>query len=145
MRRASIRSFFWLLLLAAGPALLAAWLHPRAPAWNRERAGVAEVTAEWVRARRAAVLWVDARGEAAFRRDGIPGAVHLNEERWDEPMGEFLARWQPGRLVVVYCDEQCASSQDVARRLRREARIDDIYVLRGGRPAWREPPEGERR
>lgn len=127
-----------LLLVAAVPALLAAWLHPRAPVWSRERAGVAEVTADWVAARRTPVLWVDARGEAAFRRDGISGAVNLNEDRWDDLAPAFLARWQPGQPVVVYCDERCDSSQEVARRMRRELGLREIFVLRGGRGAWPE-------
>lgn len=136
MRSALFRHVIRLLAAAALPAVVAAWLHPRAPAWNREQAGVAEVSAAWVEARRAAVLWVDARSEAAFRRDAIPGAVNLNEDRWDDLFPEFLAQWQPGRPVVVYCDDRCLSSHEVARRLRRDMAIEVIYVLRGGRPTW---------
>lgn len=132
------------MLAAALPAVLAGWLHPRAPAWSRERAGVAEVTAEWAAARSSAVLWVDARGEVVFRRDGIPGAVNLNEDRWDDLLPAFLSRWQPRDIVVVYCDERCASSEDVARRLRREMGIEQVFVLRGGRAAWRDQVSGAR-
>lgn len=131
----------WLLAVAVLPAAVAAWLHPHAPAWNREKAGVAEVGAAWVAERHAAALWVDARSEAAFRRDGIAGAVPLNEDKWDDLMGGFVAAWRPGAVVVVYCDRHCNSSQEVARRLRREMQIDNVVVLRGGREAW---PEGAR-
>lgn len=126
----------WLALAALVPAVLAAVLHPKAPAWNREAAGVPEVTAAWVRARAEHVLWVDARREASFQRDGIAGAVLLNEDRWDDLMPGFIAVWDPVAVVVVYCDRQCHSSQEVARRLRREMGVENIVVLRGGREAW---------
>lgn len=140
-RTGFLKQAAWLTLIALAPAVLATMLHPRAPAWTREGAGVAEVAAAWVQARADRVLWIDARNEAAFRRDGIAGAILLNEDRWDDMLPEFVAAWHPGAVVVVYCDRHCNSSQEVARRLRREMQIDNVVVLRGGREAW---PEGAR-
>lgn len=140
MRNGHFKRMLWLLLAAAVPAAVMAWLHPRAPAWTRERAGGVEVGATWVAARGSMVLWVDARNELAFRRDAIPGAVNLNEERWDDLFPEFLARWAPGRLVVVYCDDRCVASQEVARRLRGDFQIENVFVLRGGRKSWSAKP-----
>jgi len=61
--------------------------------------------------------WPDIRHVGAAST-GTEVAVNLNEERWDDLFPEFLARWAPGRLVVVYCDDRCVASQEVARRLR---------------------------
>jgi len=84
-------------------------------------------------------LLVDARNEGAFRRQHIPGAFPLGEARWEERLPAVIQAWQPGARAVVYCDNPgCESGQAVARRLRRELGIDDVFVLKGGWSAWLE-------
>ena len=126
-----------LLLIALLPALVAAALHPRRPAWSRELMSMPEVTLEQTRHWEGRVLWVDARREADYQQRHIPNAVWLAEEQWERQLPEVLQVWQPGVRVVVYCnDEGCALSQSVARRLRRDTGIDGIWVLKGGWNAW---------
>ena len=82
-------------------------------------------------------IWVDARTEEEFARDHVPGALSLNEDRWNELLPEFLATWSPGKKVVVYCSaESCDLAREVAERLRKEAQIPDVFVLEGGWEAW---------
>ena len=66
-----------------------------------------------------------------FDADHMPGAILLNEDSWDSLLPDFLAQWQPGRPVVVYCGPSCESSRRVALRLRL-AGVSDIRVLDGG-------------
>jgi rhodanese-related sulfurtransferase len=82
-------------------------------------------------------IWVDARPDEEFASDHVPGALSLNEDRWNELLPQFLAVWSPGKKVVVYCSSlSCNSSREVARRLRREAQLPDVFVLEGGWEAW---------
>jgi rhodanese-related sulfurtransferase len=82
-------------------------------------------------------IWVDARPDADFERDHVPGALPLNEDRWNELLPQFLAAWSPEKQVIVYCSSQsCALSHDVARRLRNEAQLKNVFVLGGGWEAW---------
>ena len=82
-------------------------------------------------------IWVDARPDVEFERDHIPGAVLLNEDRWNELLPQFLARWSPEKRVVVYCSSQsCNASREVARRLKDEAQLKDVFVLQGGWEEW---------
>jgi rhodanese-related sulfurtransferase len=82
-------------------------------------------------------IWVDARPDVEFERDHIPGAVLLNEDRWNELLPQFLARWSPEKRVVVYCSSQsCNASREVARRLRDEAQLKNVFVLQGGWEEW---------
>jgi 3-mercaptopyruvate sulfurtransferase SseA len=61
----------------------------------------------------------------------------LNEDRWNELLPQFLATWSPEKKVVVYCSTQsCNLALDVARRLRNEAQIKDVFVLQGGWEEW---------
>lgn len=136
MNRFRLAPLCCLCIAAVVPALLSAFFNPHAPAWRRELSLEQEVTQEWILARQARILFVDARSEAAFRRDGISGAVNLYEGHWDELLPGFLDRWKPESLVVVYCDQRCDSAQEVARRLRRELNIDATFVLHGGRNTW---------
>jgi rhodanese-related sulfurtransferase len=83
------------------------------------------------------VIWVDARPDADFGRDHVPGAISLNEDRWNELLPQFLAAWSPGKKVVVYCSaESCDLAREAAERLRNEAQIPDVFVLKGGWEAW---------
>ena len=83
------------------------------------------------------VIWVDARPDADFGRDHVPGAISLNEDRWNELLPQFLAAWSPGKKVVVYCSaESCNAAREVAKRLRDEAQLKDVFVLQGGWEEW---------
>jgi rhodanese-related sulfurtransferase len=82
-------------------------------------------------------IWVDARPDDEFARDHVPGALSLNEDRWTELLPQFLAVWSPGKKIVVYCSSlSCNASREVARRLRKEAELPDVFVLEGGWEAW---------
>jgi rhodanese-related sulfurtransferase len=82
-------------------------------------------------------IWIDARPDEEFARDHVPGAVSLNEDRWNELLPQFLAVWSPEKKIVVYCSSQsCNASREVARRLRHEAQLKNVFVLEGGWEAW---------
>ena len=82
-------------------------------------------------------IWVDARPDEEFVHDHVPGALSLNEDRWNELLPEFLATWSPGKKVIVYCSSlSCNASREVARRLRKEAQLPDVFVIEGGWEAW---------
>lgn len=129
-----------LICLAALLPALAQWqLQP--PGGWRPRAEATSpdgelVTAAALREWKAPYLWVDARPRAEFAADHMAGAVLVNEDEWDALLPEFLAQWQPGRTVVVYCGASCESSRRVALRLRL-AGVPDVRVLEGGWDAAR--------
>lgn len=87
------------------------------------------------------VLWVDARPDEEFVADHVPGAIPLNEDRWNEMIPQFLSVWSqaPGKKVIVYCSSQsCNVSRDVAVRLRKQTDppMQNVYVLEGGWEEW---------
>ena len=95
------------------------------------------VTVAQARAWGGDAIWVDARPEEEFEKQHVPGAILLNEDRWNEMLPRMLATWSPEKRVVVYCSsESCGASREVARRLREEARLQNVFVLEGGWEAW---------
>ena len=83
-------------------------------------------------------IWIDARPEEEFAQEHVPGALLLNEDRWNELLPAMLAAWSPEKRVVVYCaSESCGSSREVARRLRNDAQLKNVFVLEGGWEAWK--------
>ena len=140
MRRAFFE-FGLLLLLAAVPALVTARWHPRRPAPAATGVPTLSVAAAQRLGATQAVLWIDARGESAYIRAHIPGAIRLNEDDWETLLPAIVADWSPGQPVVVYCDAQtCEASRDVAARLQRELSMQPVYVLEGGWAAWQTAP-----
>jgi len=82
-------------------------------------------------------IWIDARPDAEFERDHVPGAILLNEDRWNELLPQFLQNWSPEKRIVVYCSSQsCNASREVAKRLRDQARLKNVFVLQGGWEEW---------
>jgi len=78
-------------------------------------------------------IWIDARPAEAFAQAHYPGALHLYDDNWDAGLGEFLARWSPGQVVIIYCDgASCEKSRSMAREFREDFGIDGAYWLVGG-------------
>jgi len=139
--KALLRQSAVLLALALLPAgVEALYFRDKIP-WQSRVAESDLVSVEVARGWGANALWVDARPTNEFERDHIPGAISLNEDRWSEALSEFLAReWSPEKKIVVYCSSQsCNLAEDVARRLREEAKLpNEIRILNGGWEAWLE-------
>lgn len=131
----TFRQMGMLLGLALIPAIVSGaiqlqWKHedPLAPG---------EVRIETVRSWGDKVLWVDARARSRFEKKHIPGAILLNEDKWDKLVGPFLDAWDPDKEVVVYCDGGgCEASKAVADRMNSELKIGNVHVLKGGWDAW---------
>ena len=128
------RIVFGLVLIALVPALLSVWLHPRGPSWVRTGEVTLAVVRHWPE-----VLWVDARGAAAYEREHVPGALNLSAGAWEQQVGNVVAAWKPELRVVVYCDGHlCQASREVAQRLRDELGLTEVHVLTGGWDTWTE-------
>jgi rhodanese-related sulfurtransferase len=137
--KALLRQSVALLALAVLPAAVQAlYLRDKIP-WQARLAESDLVSVEVARGWGANALWVDARPSEEFERDHIPGAVLLNEDRWNELLPQFLTtQWSPEKKIVVYCSAaSCNLAEDVARRLREEANLpNEIRILKGGWEAW---------
>ena len=130
-----------LLALALLPAVVEGlYLRDKIP-WSSRVAESDFVDVNTARGWGANVAWIDARPVDEFERDHIPGAVSLNEDRWGEGLAQFLGtQWSPEKKIVVYCSAAtCNLAEDVARRLRKEAKLpNDIRILKGGWEAWQQ-------
>jgi rhodanese-related sulfurtransferase len=130
-----------LLALALLPAVVEGlYLRDKIP-WSSRVAESDFVDVNTARGWGANVTWIDARPADDFERDHIPGAVSLNEDRWGEGLAQFLGtQWSPEKKIVVYCSAaSCNLAEDVARRLRKEAKLpNDIRILKGGWEAWQQ-------
>ena len=139
--KALLRQSAVLVALALLPAAVQAlYLREKIP-WQSRVAESDFVEVQTARSWGANVIWVDARPSAEFERDHVPGAVSLNEDRWGEALSQFLAKdWVPEKRIVVYCSAaSCNLAEDVARRLREEAKLpNEIRILKGGWEAWLE-------
>jgi rhodanese-related sulfurtransferase len=126
-----------LILLALLPAVGQAIYLRDKVSWQSPVPASEMVTVDLARSWGNNAIWVDARPDNEFETDHVPGAIQLNEDRWNELLPPFLATWSPDKKVVVYCSTQsCNLALDVARRLRNEAQIKDVFVLQGGWEEW---------
>ena len=126
-----------LVALAFAPAIGQAIYFRDKVSWQSPIPPSESVTVAQAQAWGANAIWADARPDEEFARDHVPGAISLNEDRWNELLPQFLATWSPEKKVVVYCSSQgCNASREVARKLRNEAQLKDIFVLQGGWEEW---------
>ena len=136
-KRAFVTQALVLMGLAFLPAIGQALYLRERVSWNERAAAKDEVELAQAQSWGESVMWVDARPDAQFQAGHIPNAVQLNEDRWDELLPQLLGTWSPERKVIVYCSsESCAASHEVAKRLRENAGLKDVYVLKGGWETW---------
>jgi rhodanese-related sulfurtransferase len=45
-------------------------------------------------------IWVDARPDDEFANDHVPGAISLNEDRWNELLPAISGGLGPGKKIV---------------------------------------------
>lgn len=88
------------------------------------------------------VVWIDARSESDFEVNHLmfndnrmfpirPGA--RRQELLDAAVERLVAAGEKGECIVVFCTNECTSSEDIARELRSlELTVAPIYVLEGG-------------
>ena len=139
MRTKLFRQALILCLLAFLPAIGQAIFLRERVSWQSPVPASEQVTVDLARSWGDNAIWVDARPQEDFDRDHVPGAILLNEDRFNELLPQFLAAWSPDKKVVVYCSTQsCNLAIEVARRLRNEAQLKNIFVLQGGWEEWLE-------
>jgi rhodanese-related sulfurtransferase len=132
-----VRQAMLLIALAFLPAIGQALYLRDKVSWQSPVPPSESVTLEQARAWGASVIWLDARPDEEFVRDHVPDALSLNEDRWNELLPQFLATWSPDKRVIVYCSSQgCNASREVAKRLREEAQLKNVFVLQGGWEEW---------
>ena len=137
MKSSLVRQALILVALAFLPGIGQAIYFRDKVSWQSPIPASEMVTVAQARAWGANAIWVDARPDVEFEREHVPGAVPLNEDRWNELLPQFLAAWSPEKRVVVYCSSQsCNASREVARRLRDEAQLKNVFVLKGGWEEW---------
>jgi len=132
-----VRQALVLVALAFAPAIGQAIYFRDKVSWQSPIPPSESVTVAQAQAWGANAIWADARPDEEFARDHVPGAISLNEDRWNELLPQFLATWSPEKKVVVYCSSQsCNASREVARKLRSEAQLKNVFVLQGGWEEW---------
>ena len=137
MKSSLIRQILILAALALAPGVGGAIYFRQKISWQSSIPPSELVTVDQARTWAGNVIWVDARPDEEFARDHVPGALSLNEDRWNELLPQFLATWSPEKKVVVYCSSlSCNASREIASRLRKEAQLPDVFVLEGGWEAW---------
>jgi rhodanese-related sulfurtransferase len=132
-----VRQALLLIALAFVPAIGEAIYFRNKVSWQSPVPASELVTVDQARSWGDNVIWVDARPDNEFERDHIPGAILLNEDRWTDLLPQLLGQWSPEKKVVVYCSAQsCNASREVAKRLRDEAQLRNVFVLDGGWEEW---------
>lgn len=109
-------------VVACDPAAIAA-----------EEICLATLQAEWPAG---SFLWIDARTEEEWKRDGVGGAIHLTTVgggSFEEQVEANLEHLGSASKVVVYCGSSgCGISKEVVKRLNALGMIPEVRALHGG-------------
>lgn len=137
MKLRAVREGLLLIAFAFLPAIAEGIYFRDKISWQSPIPASELVTVDQARAWGDGAVWVDARPDEEFAHDHVPGAFSVNEDHWNELLPQFLPNWSPGKKVVVYCSaESCNAARDVAKRLRDEAQLTEVFVLQGGWEEW---------
>jgi rhodanese-related sulfurtransferase len=138
----AIRQALILLMLAVAAAWGTHAWHPRAPALYlvQEPLRDDEVSMQAIQERwKGDVLWIDARIQEQFDAGHAPGALLLNEQKFDEQLFGHLDTLQANtKPVIIYCSAaKCEASRHVLERLKQTLPVENVFVLKGGWQAWK--------
>jgi rhodanese-related sulfurtransferase len=137
MKPSTIRQLALLIALALLPAAGEAIYFREKISWQSPDLPSESVDVDLAKSWGDQAIWVDSRPENEFEQDHVPGAILLNEDRWNELLPQFLGQWSPEKKIVVYCStKSCNLAREVAKRLREEAQLKDVFVLKGGWEEW---------
>ena len=137
MKVSVVRQALLLIALAFVPAIGEAIYFRDKVSWQSPDRSSEMVNLDQAQSWGASAIWVDARPDNEFAQGHVPGAIPLNEDRWNELLPTLLAQWSLEKKIVVYCSSQsCNASREVARRLRDEAGLKEVFVLQGGWETW---------
>lgn len=137
-----IRQALILLLLAVAAAWGTHAWHPRAPALylvqeplRDDEVSMLAIQERW----KGDVLWIDARIQEQFDAGHVPGALLLNEQKFDEQLFGHLDTLQTNtKPVIIYCSAaKCEASRHVLERLKQTLPVENVFVLKGGWQAWK--------
>jgi rhodanese-related sulfurtransferase len=137
-RRPVVMGLVLIVGLACVGGALSARFHPHAPSFSEavhDEGGLSLVEARSLRG----AHWIDAREIRDFERGHVPGAILLNETRWEVLLPGFLEVWDPDKPIVVYCgNDACPAARNVRARLIRELGLDRarVFFLKGGLESW---------
>ena len=101
MQSSLIRQAAILAALAIVPAFGQAIYFRKNISWRSPTPRSEMVTVDLARAWGKSAIWVDARPDEEFERDHVPGAISLNEDRWNTLLPKFLAAWSPDKKHLV--------------------------------------------
>lgn len=91
------------------------------------------LTAEWPEG---SFLWIDARSEEEWEKNGLPGSIHLttvSDVPFDQQLEQSFEALSTASRVVVYCtSEACGTSKEVVKRLKELGLIPEVRALYGG-------------
>lgn len=137
MKLGAVREALILIALACLPAIGQGFYFRDRVSWESPIPASELVTVDQAKAWGDSAIWVDARPDDEFAKDHVPSAFSLNEDHWNELLQQLLPNWSPDKKVVVYCSAQsCNTAREVAKRLRDEAQLQNVFVLKGGWEEW---------
>ena len=133
----SLGSCLLLLCLSLPIAALNAWLNPNSPPWNPMDLAEGEISLEQLLVWQGSLILVDARTPESYSAAHLPGAINLYAGEFDTQVQALLDRWSPDDTIIVYCDSrQCDASDAIAKRLREDFQMQQVFVLKGGWERW---------
>jgi rhodanese-related sulfurtransferase len=82
------------------------------------------------------VTFVDARGDDAFRRGHIRGALNLPYEVAAQAAGRSSLPVPRDHRLIVYCDYVNCQLSELLAQVLSQSGCERVRVLQGGFPAW---------
>lgn len=86
------------------------------------------------------VLWIDARPQEQYDAGHVPGALLLNEQKFEEQLVTYLDVLQTNKKpIILYCSAaKCEASRKVLEHLKQVLPIENAFILKGGWQAWQQ-------
>jgi rhodanese-related sulfurtransferase len=79
------------------------------------------------------IVWIDARAAKDYELNHVRDSILLNEDIYYVRLNSIVGTDQQYKTLVVYCgSDECSSSINIVRLIRKDTGLKNVYALQGG-------------
>jgi rhodanese-related sulfurtransferase len=79
------------------------------------------------------IVWVDARSTKDYEAGHVKNAVPINEDSYYIQLSSIVVTSMQSKTLIVYCaSDECSSSVNIVRLIKKDTGLKNVYALKGG-------------
>ena len=106
--------------------------NPKSPKYGKGMHADEEITYEKL-PYASQIVWIDARSAKDYEVNHVRDSILLNEDYYYTQLNAIVAADMRDKTLVAYCSsDECSSSVNIVRLIKKDTGLKNVYALQGG-------------